>query len=464
MRCLHPFCLSLLTILGVGLLLGGCRSGREHEAAGPQVNVVLVTLDALRADHLGCYGYGRPTSPRIDDFAKTATLYRRALAASPWTLPSHATLFTGKYPFEHGARTFPTEAPGNNANPLDPEQLTLAEVLEDSGYRTAAFVANTAYLGRRWLLDQGFEVYEPERLRAPELNQHVFAWLESHAREPFFLFINYMDTHRPYNATPREGFLDPPAVLDDGELLDRLYEAVMPGDGPIPQDLVQQVIDQYDTGVANVDEGIGDLLDELRRLGIAERTLVVLTSDHGEYFGEHHLVEHSKDIYQEVLWVPLIIREPGQRVGRISDTVIAGTDLPGMILAACGGEAAARHAFAFPDRPGRHPVLAENYYTRDKDLFHPVWGHRFQRVRMAMIDWPWKYILSSDGRNELFNLVEDPRETRNRCESEPEIVAACRDRIARFGAERKQATRQFVRPPLTEQEKAQLRSLGYVSP
>jgi arylsulfatase A-like enzyme len=463
MRCLRRSCLLSTLLIGAVSLLGGCRSGQEEGPHGRLPNVVLVTLDALRADHLGCYGYGRPTSPRIDDFAGTATLYRRAYAASPWTLPSHATLFTGKYPFEHGARTFPTEAPGNNANPLDPAQLTLAEVLADSGYRTAAFVANTAYLGRRWLLDQGFEVYHPERLWAAELNQRVFAWLENNPKKPFFLFINYMDTHRPYNATPREGFLDPPAVLDDGELLDRLYEAVMPGEGPIPQDLVQQVIDQYDTGVANVDEGIGALLDELQRLGLDDDTLVVLTSDHGEYFGEHHLVEHSKDIYQEALWVPLIIREPGQRQGRISDTVIAGTDLPGMILAACGGEAAARHAFAFPDRPGQHPVLAENYYTRDKDLFHPVWGHRFQRVRMALIDWPWKFILSSDGRDELFNLVEDPREADSRLEREPDIVAVCRDRIARFGAEREQATRLLVQPPLTEQEKAQLRSLGYVS-
>lgn len=476
-----PLKLAMLAALAVlPALFAGC-GGRER-AARP--NVVVVVMDALRADHLGCYGYERPTSPRIDGFARTADRWTLAMAASPWTVPSHASLFTGRLPFEHGARTFETDRPGNNVNPLAPSRQTLAEALAAAGWRTGGFVANDAFLAPRWGLDQGFATWHVERIPGVDLDDRILAWIDGEADgsggsgeaaggegagegagdgRPFFLFVNFMDTHSPYNTTPRpELGLAEPAVRDEGELLRRLYEEVMPGEGPLPRELIAQVVDQYDTAVANVDLAVGKLLDGLRERGLLENTLVVLTSDHGEYFGEHHLVEHSKDVYQGALHVPLLVRSPGQREGRVLDRVVSSTDLPRLVLAACGERLERRWRDAFPDTPGSHPVIAENYYTRQRDLFDPRWGHRFRRVRTVLYEWPRKYIHSSDGRNELYDLSRDPGETRNLVGELPGVAAAARDTLRAFGRRRPAAFERVRQSQLTEEETRRLRALGYV--
>jgi len=208
-----------LALVSVSLL--ACAPDRRADAPP---NVVLLVLDTVRSDHLGCYGYGRPTSPGIDAFARGATRYTRSLSAAPWTVPTHASLFTGKAPLAHGAHTIKIEARGHpDVRPLDDDALTLAEVFAAEGYDTAAFAANTAFLARQWKLDQGFQTYHLERVRADALNRSVFAWLDAHGDEPFFLFVNYIDAHRPYDTRPRRGFLDPPASQDPN-LLDSSWK------------------------------------------------------------------------------------------------------------------------------------------------------------------------------------------------------------------------------------------------
>jgi len=178
-------------VLGAGAC--DAAEGRTH-------NIVLVTLDTLRRDHLGSYGYPLHTSPELDAFASQATRFDRAYATAPWTLPTHASLFTGRHPFEHGARTPPRTAtrPGVkalNALPLGREHVTLAEVLADEGFRTAAFVSNTLFLGTRFQLDQGFDSYVVERLPGAEIVDRATRWLERHIRDqpgvPFFLFLSH---------------------------------------------------------------------------------------------------------------------------------------------------------------------------------------------------------------------------------------------------------------------------------
>jgi arylsulfatase A-like enzyme len=424
--------------------------------------VILITFDTLRADHLGCYGYARPTSPNLDAFSKTADLYSRAAASSPWTVPTHASLLTGKFPFEHGAHTFETK-PGAemNVDVLAYGHTTLAEVLFDEQYDTVAFVANAAFLNPHWQMNRGFSVYTWARLDAKGLNERVFAWLETAGKRPFFLFLNYMDTHRPYNTAPVEGLLETPASRDKG-LLDSLYAEVMPGTGPVPADLVRKVVDQYDTAVANADRQFGSLVERLKARGLYDNTLIVVTSDHGEFFGEHHLVEHSKDVYQEVLWVPLLIKNPGQAGPRTVATVTSSVDIPSLVLSRLPRERAARHAPAFPYSPGNHLVISEIYYTRIKDLQHPVWGHRFDRVRTAVFQWPYKYIHSSDGNHELFHLEDDPAESRNRIGEDPARARRILFRLRQFQAERNRAGAPESRPPLSEEQIELLRSLGYV--
>ncbi len=447
-------------------LAAGCS--RESSSAPPgRPNILLIVPDTLRADHLGCYGYGRNTSPRIDRLSQTAVRYSRAFASSPWTVPSHASMFTGLFSFEHGARTHkgPAPAPADLIAKLALEHTTLAEVLQQVGYVTGAIVANAAYLHPKFQLNQGFGDYRVNHARSPIINEMVFSWLDANRDKPFFLFVNYMDTHRVYNTSPRPGLLPTPAVQDNGELLDELIRRTLPGQGQIPQKLVQKVIDQYDTAIANVDASIGALLDGLAAMGLHDNTLIVLTSDHGEYFGEHHLVEHSKDVYQPVLFVPLIIKVPGVRIARVDDTLVSSVDLPHMILSLLPPAVAGKCMSEFPHVPGNHPVLSENYYTRARDLYNPIWGHRFDRVRTVIYGWPYKYIRSSDDRHELYDLIKDPSEMNNLISVRPEVAQRMAGQLADFQARRRAArsvTSQTGPVEYDESMLEKLRDLGYV--
>ncbi len=437
------------------LALIGCRSPAEPGAR----NLLLVTIDTLRADHLGCYGYHRPTSPHLDDLAGRATRFERALSSSPWTLPSHASLFTGLEPSAHGAISFLHDLRPFNAYPLEEGHLTLTEALGRAGFNTAAFVANVIYLGKRTGLQQGFDSYEVHRERAARQNTRILEWLEANAEEPFFLFVNYMDSHRPYNSAAGRAVVDPPAETDDS-LLDQLIQAVMSQSGADVEDLIRRVVAQYDTGISHADAALGELLDKLRSLDLEHETLIVVTSDHGEYFGEHQLVEHSKDVYQEALWVPLIIREAGQEDGRVESRVVTSSDVPHLIVSGLSPRVRESLSGRFPARGDSELAVAENYYSRAKDLRNPVWGHRFRRIRRAIYDWPLKYIESSDGAHELYDLEEDPTESRNlierRVEDAARLQAALARRAIRSGTQ--------ASPPetdLTPEERAALRELGY---
>jgi len=460
-------------LMFVGFLSGCSARPTASAQAAPdasekQPNVILIVLDTLRAEQLSCYGYARQTSPNLDAFAAGATRYARALNASPWTLPSHASLFTGLYPFEHGAHSFPIETKiPKNAYPLDERHETLTEALAAEGYQTAAFVCNVGYLGPWTRMDQGFELYRCRSEYVEEQLPRVLEWVEREAKAPFFLFLNWMDTHRPYNTRPRPGFIDPPAPHERREqkpkLVQRLANTVMRDGQPAPEALRQRVVDQYDTAIANQDEQLGRLFDRLRALALFEDAVILVTSDHGEYFGEHFLVEHSKDVYQEALWAPLIIKGPGQREGAVDETLVSSVDLPDLILRRLPKPLASRLAPKFPYKAGQHALISENYYSRTKDLFNPRYGDRFKRVRTALFEWPYKYIRSSDGKHELYDLGADPREADNLFASQPERAAAMARRLEAFEASRPRATGQHKDESApTPAELQELEALGYV--
>lgn len=459
---MRPGARVVLTTIAVVVFAISCSQQLGRQRAP---NVVLIVVDTLRADHLGCYGYPRPTSPNIDAFASRATRYTRAISAGAWTVPSHASLFTGKPPFAHGAHTVHVDVPTNNVNPLAEAEVTLAEALLQSGYRTGAFVANAAYLAQEWNLDQGFESWTVARVYADELNPLVLPWLDAAAetRDPFFLFVNYIDVHGPYDTRPRPGIAEE-AVSRDPKLMHDLARRVLPANEPVPAALARRVIDQYDTAIANADAGVGALLDRIESLGLGEDTVVVVTSDHGEYFGEHHLAAHSKDVYQEVLRVPLLIRAPGQTAGRLDDRLTVSNDVPGLIAAEFPADARDRLRALFPELPGNHVVVSENYYTRLKDLFHPLWGHRFQRVRRAVFEWPHKVIVSSDGHHELYDLEADPAESENLIDRKPQLVERLTADLRSYEAARgrrepqRNAADAQIEGPLREN----LEALGYI--
>ena len=451
--------------LALGLVGAACGAG---EPARPP-NVVLLVLDTVRADHLGCYGHAGAATPFLDGLAAGADRYVAAEAPAPWTLPSHASMFTGRYAFEHGADSGRTpDGRVYDARPLGPALPTLAEALRECGYATAAFAANTAYLSETFGLQRGFDTYSVERGLANQVNGRFFAWLEGRAEDerPFFAFLNYMDAHRPYNVRPLEGErgakLPPADPTPSGDLLDALYASVMGrGEEPDPE-LVARIAVQYDHGIAWLDQAVESVAAQLRARGVWDETLLVVTSDHGEFLGEHGLVEHSKDIYQEVLRVPLIVRAPGQTRGRVVERRTSLAALPQLVLAHVPGPQASRQRERFPAHGPDAAVLAEVHFTRGKDLAQP-WGARFQRERFALFAERWKLILSTDGQDELYDLEADPRELRNLAAERPRLFEALAARL-RAAVEAGAATpgSSSEAPELSAEQLEELRRLGYL--
>ena len=337
-------------------------------ASGGKYNVLLITLDTIRADHLSVYGYDRDTTPRLRDFAREATVYTRAVAVSDITPSSHASIFTGFYPSWHGTYVVPSEYP--YGRPLSSRSVTLAELLRSNGYRTVAVAANQAYLQPSMGVVKGFEVSDvrsPVRLcssgptlylregarrvlrllmdtnafealvvRAADINQRALAMLEEPGRTgPFFLFINYMDSHMPYV---------PPAPFNtrfEGRNPDfkpyadhtELSNAVDYGKRHVNAMESKHLVSQYDGGLAYMDSEIGKLLGRLRDLGLYENTLIIITGDHGEAFGERDIIQHSRgSAYQDQVHVPLLIKYPGQHEARRSDDLVSHVDLMPTVL------------------------------------------------------------------------------------------------------------------------------------
>jgi arylsulfatase A-like enzyme len=433
----------------------GCSDARRP-------NVLLITLDTVRADHLSSYGYPEPTTPQLDAFASRATRYRTCFATSPWTVPSHASLFTGRHPFEHGAHSFePQGKEYNNVFRLDDSHETLAEVLGKEGYVTAGIVANRVYLDPLLNLEQGFETWEVEHVHSPRINRHVFRWLEQHRGQSFFLFVNYMDAHRPYNVTPSAGERRYPKSQSPSRTLDALISRVMVEAGP-PGELGELVVEQYDRAIRNLDAQLGRLLQRLESLGLYDDTLIVVTSDHGEYFGEHGLVEHSKDVYRQALEVPLIVKRPGQIRGEVVEAPASLVDVPRMILAGISPALLERHGDRFHYEFGNHPIIAENYFSRPKDVLHPIYGERFRRVRTALIEDGHKLIHSSDGGHELYRLGDDPDEASNAITALPERAREMSGALRRLQEQGRWTHSGRGEIPLNAGQIEALRSLGYV--
>lgn len=291
------------------------RQTREH-GTGP--NVIVYLLDTLRVDHLGAYDYDRSISPHIDAFASEAVVFDSAIAQSPWTRASVASIFTGLEPHRHGVNGFENKLPG--------PALTLAELLSSAGYETAAFITNHN-VGGEFGFEQGFDEFSvaPHRRArgSARLNERLFAFLRSREPDgPLFLYVHAMDPHAPY--APPESFRSAWAKdvvqKDLGELknLRKIRKSLKPEDP-----LVEQIVSLYDAEIAFNDSTFGKLIEELKRLGQYESSLIIFVADHGEEFWDHGVLGHGHTLYSELLHVPLIIKGPGKLTEgrRVSDLV-----------------------------------------------------------------------------------------------------------------------------------------------
>jgi arylsulfatase A-like enzyme/tetratricopeptide (TPR) repeat protein len=403
-------------------LLSGCAGVKPRAAQ----NVLLVTIDTLRADRLGAYGYAGARTPNLDRLAGQGVLFEDVTVQVPLTLPSHASLFTGLVPPAHGVRD-------NTYFRLDEQRETLAEMLRARGYETAAFVG-AFVLDRSFGLAQGFDLYDdalpsstPEiagtvsERRGEEVTRAFSSWLTRRSSErPFLAWLHYFDPHLPYA---------PPAPFPPG----------------------------YDGEIAYVDAQIGLVLHALEASGTREETLIVVTSDHGESLGEHGEKTHGFFVYDATLRVPLILSGPAFPSRRRVSAPAKGIDILPTLLESLaapipdGIQGASLLALVRgEDGTRRAPTYAECYASKLNFRWAPL---------VALREDGFKYIEAP--RPELYDLTRDPAETKNLVESDPDRVHRMRARLAEIlrGFPEPQSARTEPDPETV----ARLRSLGYAA-
>jgi arylsulfatase A-like enzyme len=452
-------------------------SGRE---ARPRL-WVLVSIDTLRADHLGLYGYERPTSPALDALAQESTVFEDAMSSSPWTLPAHATLLTGLYPSRHGLTS--------HERYLSSSLETLPQLFSRAGFRTAA-VVNSNNLSSLFGLDRGFQKYRyveeiaSRRDPSSEITDQAIEWVREAGENPLFLFLHYYDVHSDYASLPEyeAEFLRPYEGIADGTTAQ--LAAHREGKASLSAADASNLIDRYDAGIRQMDAEIGRFVGFLRggspqpersaseasrgarAVGVGppgtdnslwEKTLFVLTSDHGEEFFEHGGVLHGQTQYQEVIRVPLLVKGPGIPEGRHVSTPVSLVDIAPTLLSRAGVEApqGLDGVDLTPLLSGDERPVAERYLFSEAD--HNNVEHDITRaVRYRSFKLHFNR-LSREYR--LYDLARDPAEATNIYDGEKNAAAALSERLDRFlSSERAEAPTRT----LTQEEIEKLRSLGYL--
>jgi arylsulfatase A-like enzyme/Tfp pilus assembly protein PilF len=399
-------------------------------------NVLLISIDTLRPDHLGCYGYDNIETPNIDGLADEGFLFQDAIATVPLTLPSHTSILTGLLPITSGVRD-------NGTFVLSDQFTTLAEVFSDHGYATAAFIA-TFVMDSRFGLAQGFEVYSDDM--APDSQKSAFLWPERRAeavndtalgwfrevQEPFFAFVHYYDPHDPYE--PPEPF----ATTYSDNL--------------------------YDGEIAYTDSVLGGLLNTLKEEGLYDNTLIVLVSDHGEGLGDHDEPGHGVLVYDSTIHVAFMVKLP------------QGYDLDGDLEPPAELDYAVQLTDVFPtildlvhiepenkvDGASLVPIMSGNRIEPRMLYFESLYSYfyfRWSQLR-GLKHNNWKYILAPE--EELYDVAADPEERNNLAPTQPERVSEMRGQLNRIAARETEAL-EAARQSLTQEEVHKLMALGYLA-
>ena len=414
------------------LLLAGCRRS-EQRAGAPaprDANILLITLDTTRADHLGCYS-GKARTPHVHALAARGICFAHATVQAPLTLPSHASIMTGAYPTTHGLRHM-------EGFVLNKSHSTIASVAQANGFATAAFVGSRV-LAKDFGFANGFTIYDDEmggqtvdygvsgvfaERRAAVVTDRALAWLKEQRQRKFFLWAHYFDPHAPY---------DPP------EPYKHLYSS-----------------DLYSGEIAYTDEQVGRLLDGLHQMGLESRTLVVVLGDHGESLGEHGEATHGVFLYDSTLHVPFLVAGPGVPRGKVISEQVRSIDVMPTLLAFLNLPAG-------PEAQGVSlwPLIQQGTRVRSDDSYsetlYPRMYMGWSELRALRTD-RWKLIVAP--RPELYNLDRDPGETSNVISEFPADVVQLQKRFRQIAGDR--SHEKISASPTDAKTLRQLESLGYV--
>jgi arylsulfatase A-like enzyme len=415
------------------------------ESEPGRMNVLLLVMDTVRADRLSLYGYPRDTSPNLKRIARQGIRFDQARSTAPWTLPSHASMFTGLWPHETGV---------SESQPLDQTHPTLAEFLAGRGYLTAGFVANTYFCNSWFGLGRGFAHYEDfhdedvaisvtEALRtsalgrsavrlarmplggerprktAASINDDFLEWLDEQTpKRPFFVFLNYFDAHAPYRVP--EGWdrhfgrqaetSEETAILDEWESRPKQ---------DVPERNTTLARDAYDDCLGYLDAQIGKLFDALASRDLLRNTLVIITSDHGEELGEHGLFGHGRSLYGQEVHVPLLIMQPGGPAGWVVTDPVSMRDLPATIVGLLGLAQGAPFpggslAGSWSTGSRQHGIASSPAFSevalRDKVSKNPKRAPAWRGPMQSLAQGGQAFIRNADGRAELYDIVRDPAE------------------------------------------------------
>jgi len=414
------------------LLFGAYAFAANAKPAAPRTNVILITIDTVRADHLGCYGDADARTPTIDALAHDGVVFERAISQVPLTWPSHAVILTGTYPFQNGVQDF-------TGQPLEPRFRSVAQAFKQHGYPTGA-VVSAFVLDRSWGLARGFDFYDdafaPEAFanrdlglvdrRASESVDRALAWLKKNPRRPFFFWLHLYDPHSPY---------DPP------EPFRSQFQGHL-----------------YDGEIAYADHELGRFITWLKQAKIYDSSMILLASDHGESLGEHGEHEHGFFVYNSTVHVPLIVKPPvqsGFRPGRVQGPVeteaIAATLLEGAgIRDSMGGQLQSNSLLS--RKAGSDGAYSETFYPFSSFGWSPL--HALETERWHYVDAP---------QPELYDLAADPKEENNLAAQQTATVAVLKEKVQAQLRNKPYSPKSSEGSGLSPDALEKLRALGYVA-
>jgi len=456
-----------------------------------QPNIIFIVIDAARADHFSCYGYERKTTHNIDNLASESTLYENAISAAGWTLPSHASMFTGTYPSKHGVH--------NENHVYDGKYPTIAEIMQSNGYDTVGFCTND-WISAATGLSKGFEQFYNfhygvinhkltrmlNYLRihgkdswSYEINRSVMNWIKRHdPSEPYFMFIHYGELHLPYQipAPFNTKFLPKGMSYKEASRVNQDPKAYYAGMVKMTEKDFCISKDLYDCALAYQDSELGRLVQFLKTRGDLDDTILIVTSDHGESLGEHQHIDHYYVLYDCLLRVPLIVRFPsvfkaGLRESRMVQTLDILPTLQAL-LNLSGIKPDVMQGYPLPPLDKEKGVRSFTISERFKDLkglretypdvnFDHLKKWELDR-KIAIRTEQYKLIQSDEFDSELYDLKNDPHEIHNVIEAKLDIASELCNKIREWQSRFKSAAIENKEAEFDEAVKKRLKALGYL--